>query len=192
MSYQRGEHDWDETVDYTFSIHQLEEISQLHFKNDAYYDETMKLVKKELGLSKAEELNHLKGYGIFFNKSTQRFFAKESSYFMKTRLKLYLSESYLLLTISILIVLLCLVLMNKYLAYQKKYQLAQRIYSEIVIELTKIKKACVKELYIKVVQKYGEEVVELWHLVEKLRVKYECVLVFKDEYKGSYEVFWKV
>ena len=76
---------------------------------------------------------------------------------------------------------------------KKKKQLAQGVYSETVDLLTKSKKACLKQLVFHFEEKYGKEVVtKAWPLVEALRVSSGKVLVFKDAFQGSYEVFWSI
>ena len=76
---------------------------------------------------------------------------------------------------------------------KKQHQLAQKIYSETFILLNRSKQICLRGLVSQFENKYGKGAVKrAWPLVEDLRVADGKVLIFKDEFQGSYEIFWSI
>jgi len=191
LKTRRGDHLCGDNVDYTLSGYQLEKVIQMRYGQDALYKETYGLLEQDFKNAELGNIDNLVEYGITINSETKRFYSEQAEFSLQCKAKNYLAENMLLVVIAIIVISVIIKNYGKYQDKKNDNKLAQRIYSEIVLELNRIKKACVKELYARAEEKYGEYTVEeLWPQVEKLRVRYGRVLLFKDEYNGNYEYFW--
>ena len=163
------------------------------FGSEPHFEEGFRLINEELIGLKRGNTERNESYEIFFDPVTRRFAAKEAKYTIACTLKIFLSENILVLLAIGLIGYTIYIIFCKYQDKKALNKLAQKIYSEIVIDLNRRKTRCVKELYEKSARKYGEATMEaVWPLIENLRLKYKQILVFKDEFRGSYEVFWRI
>jgi len=160
---------------------------QNRFGNEELYYEAAAMVEEEL----TNPAKDISAYGIGFNAESNQYSGLNSTCSLTCQAKTFLYEK------SIHLVFLALLGYTLFKYYQHKqkdknfHRNVQRVYSEIMIELNKTRKQCVKDLHDKVANKYGEDFAEaIWPHVEQLRLKYGRILIFKDEYNGSYEEFW--
>ncbi len=176
-------------MEYSFSQHQLGKMLQNRFGHEEIFDEAAALVEEDL----SNPLKDVSSYGISFNIDNNQFSASQPNYSLHCQVKTFLYEK------SIHMVFLGLLGYTLFKYYQHKQKgknfnrMVQRVYSEIMIELNKTRKECVKDLFDKVANKYGEDFAEtVWPHVEQLRLNYGRILIFKDEHNGSYEYFWGI
>ena len=158
------------------------------FHSDENFQESLKNFKIDLYYK-----NTLATHDLSIATDNLMIYARTELIPFKCQAFLYFEEHMLIISIWAIITIVAIVKMFSWRAYRKNFEFSNVIYQEIIDELDVLENgACVKYFIEKLSTKYGEnKILHHWPIIEQLRVKNQQILVFKDEYQGIYQIFWK-
>jgi len=188
-----GEHHCDPDVKYLFSRKELLNLLNAQFGDDEYHNMTLKTFEDELDKIYASDEQIISPHSIVYDFEKNKYYSISPTYSFECHLSIFFRRNSAKL-ISSIVILSCLLLFWMKKSYEKYIMSqAEELYKEIIYELGLKRVLRVKELYSKWLEKVGKQKLQIiWSVVERLRIERKQIALFKDEYNGNIEIFWKL